>query len=155
MALVLAMAAQTAQADIALPPKTGAPLAIGRDASQETSRLIIPRKLLPAAAAPAADVGYRSVGAGIMLTAVIVGGGLAVAFTRRRKAGAAKLLSIALVMSLVLIGTALADIPLPSGRSSGNRPPRTQATRPGVVVEITDSGDQVTLILGKDAPKLP
>jgi hypothetical protein len=180
MAFVAALAAQPARADIPSPPKgtktapaAAAPFVVQRDTSQENSRIIIPRTLLsggqtalaaPAATAPtgveedaSADARLRSVNAGIMLSAVIVGGGLAVVFVRRRKARIGTLLSIGLVVSFVLIGTALADIALPGGRPNPNRTlPRPQpAAAPAVVVETTDLGNQVTLILGKNAPKLP
>jgi hypothetical protein len=142
-----------------------APFVIRHDAQQATSRIIIPRNLLPAtpvrAAAPAvtendsAGRDYRAVGMGLMLASVIAGGGLAVAFARRRKAGAATLLSIGLLVSLLLVGTALADIIPPGGRPYRRPVPPAPIKGPAIVVETVDSGDQVILILGKDATPSP
>ncbi len=159
MAFLWTLAVKTASADLLPPPQASkaapapvqpSPFVVRRDPVQEISRILIPRKLLAGGQAlPAA------VGAGIALTIVIAGGGLAVAFARRRKAGTGALLSIGLVVSLLLIGTALADIPVPGGRARRPTPGPAPVGGPTVIVETVDSGDQVILILGKNAPNLP
>jgi hypothetical protein len=198
---LLAWVARPAAADIAVPDKhpaptphpvtpipkstageTGpaAPFVVRRDATQDNSRIIIPRKLLPAGnavpvtpAAPAAASStgteedgsaaneHRTINMGIMLAVVITSGGLAVAFVRRRKTQVGALLLIGLVASSLLIGTAMADIPSPFGGGRPVRPrpappaPPTAKVETTIVVETVDSGDQIVLILGKNSPDLP
>jgi hypothetical protein len=196
IAWLLALAAGPATADI--PPRLGrdipakapplpvasetgpaVPFVVHRDETEAVSRIIIPRKLLPAAKAlvPApnsraavepgeedkesASLVRRSVYTGCMLALVFASGGLAIAFVRRRKAGVGKVLAIGLAVSMLLLGTALADIPSPFGGGRRPRPPRPEPTIPAssaaptIKVETVDSGDQIILILGRNAPDLP
>jgi hypothetical protein len=161
LAVVLfGLAAQTARADMLPPPRprpSTAPLVIERDATQESNRLIIPRKFLSAAGAvkasleeePSAGLEQRTMHAGLVLSTVLVGGGLAVVLVRRRKTGGAALMSIVFLAAGLVVGTAIADIAVP-GKP---RPPRPRPSSQ-VIVETTNSGDEIVLVLGKNAPRL-
>lgn len=167
------------RADVPPPPKsrtstvhvapgwTGAPrvpFVIRNGADQQYSRIVIPRKFLPVAApakaaGPGAAAGLerRSISAGIVLSLVIAGGFLALVFVRRRKGGWAAAGAATLLAAVVVLGsTALADLAVP-GRTRPRVTPPTQASpnAPQIIVETTDSGDQIVLILGKTAPQYP
>jgi len=135
-----------------------APLAVRRAANQQHSRIIIPRKYLPVvapaeAAAPdaSATLRRRSIHAGILLSTVIAGGFLAVVFVRRRRVGWAMAGATVLAAVLVVLaGTAVADLAVPGRTPARIRPPRpVRPPTPQIVVETTDSGDEIVLIVGK------
>jgi hypothetical protein len=160
-AALFGLAAETARADMLPPPRPQpgtAPLVIKRDATQESNRLVIPKKFLPGAGAvkaaleeqPSAALEQRTIHAGVVLSTLIAGGGLAVVFVRRRKTGKAAMTSIVFLAASLLVGTAIADIAVP-GKPRAPRPGRPSTQ---VVVETTDAGDEIVLVLGKNAPKL-
>lgn len=182
---LLALTVAPAAADVAIPPRpkpnvnengSPAPFVVRRDPSEATSRILIPRKLLPAARAllpttnshaavapgeedaESANFARRTANAGCMLAFAFAGGGLAIAFVRRHKGGMGKILAIGLAVSMLLLGTALADVPSPFGGGRRPRPgppiPAPSATST-IKVEIVDSGDAIVLILGRSAPDLP
>ena len=141
---------------------------VRRDAAQEQSRIVIPRKFLPqGAVAPNEDpfgdastpnssfVGSRrkAVDAGLLLTTVIAGGGLTVVFVRRRKVGAAAGILVGTLLSTAAPGTAMAvEPPAPVDGSNLLDQAKIARVSPQATVEIVETGDEITLILGKDAP---
>lgn len=136
---------------------------VRRAPDQEVSRLIIPRKYLPAVPASepaqpaAANLRQRSMYAGIMLSAVIAAGGLGVVLVRRRRFGWAAATCVAIVALAAFAGTAMADLAVPGRPPSrpAPNPPRVVAPPAAqVTVEITDAGDDVVLILGKNSLRL-
>ena len=144
---------------------------IRRDAAQEQSRIVIPRKFLPSGkAAPQGEDPFgkastpddflagsreRAVNAGLLLATVIAGGGLTVVFARRRKAGPAIGMLVGTLLLAAALGTALAGEPLAAPVDGGNLLDKAQisAASPQATVEIVETGDEITLILGKDAPQ--
>jgi hypothetical protein len=151
-------------------PTVSHPLTIRVDRSQAKSRILIPRACLtgaaapeaasPAAAAPSAavpgpDLRSRAIVAGCALSLLLTGGFLTLAFARqRRRSLAAVATTAALAGVLLLVGTAMADLLPPGARdpsgypSSGRRP---QAPSPEIVIETVTDGNEVVLILGRDA----
>jgi hypothetical protein len=136
------------------------PFVVRFDRRQEYSRIVIPRKYLRTVAPAGAQSEAvsqtwqrRSIFAGTMLSAVIAGGFLAVVFVRRGKIGVGAATSAGIVAVLVILGsTALANMAVPS---KGDSPPPVVQAIAGrtsqIVVETTDVGDQVVLILGGTA----
>lgn len=172
----LVSSVSSVRADVPPPPKakkspvqvvstqTGAryaPFVVRRGADRQYSRIIIPREYLPVVApaeatpqsAPA-SLRRRSINAGIVLSTVIAVGFLAVVFVRRRKVGWAMAGATALVaVVVVLAGTAVADLAVPGRTPSRSPPPRqVSPATPQILVETTDSGDEVILIVGKTLP---
>jgi hypothetical protein len=141
------------------------PFVIRRTPGSASSRLIIPRKFLPALAEATGNavpaegttglkLRRRTTVAGVLLSCVIAGGFLAVIFIRRRKVGRAAATGVAVLTVALLAGPALADLlPNPFRRP---RPPRPVVTPdvqvPKVTVTVVESGDEVVLILGRVTP---
>ena len=133
------------------PNGPAADFVVRRDGAEQHSRIVIPRRFLPARPN---RVGERSVSgaeqratsAGLSLATVITGGGLAVVFVRRRQVGAAAAVLVVMLGLTVALGTAAATSP-PSPLNNGGPSPQ-------VTVEIVESGNAIQLLLGKDAPPL-
>jgi hypothetical protein len=146
-----------ADSDRPTAPRYGdkATFVLERDKSQEVSRLIIPRNLLPRESpsprktnqAQSSDAPRQdTASAGVLLAGVVSGGGLLVVFVRRRKVGAA---------AAVLIGTLALTIAMTAAMAESPRPAINQKEGEAkIVVEVTGSGDTIKLILGKDAPAI-
>lgn len=133
---------------------------VRRDAAQEQSRIIIPRRFLPASSAPARLDGHsqdnprqKTTTAGLLLSTVISGGGLAAVLARRRKMKAAVVVLAAMLLSTVALGAAMAKSPPP--RPAGPPAPtlETKIAGPQVAIEVVETGSAITLVLGKDAPQ--
>jgi hypothetical protein len=131
---------------------------IRRDANEEHSRIIVPRKLLPAQPAASrlslSGPQGKAVNVGLMLAVMLGGGGLTVVFARRRRVGAAAGVMVVTLALVVACCTAMASAAwlLPQEANLPNAatvPPGAQ-----VAVEIVESGSTVFLILGKDAPQV-
>ena len=159
-----------------------APLVIRFDGSQEHSRIVIPRQFLqaavpggyfPPAAQPAVPGAShwqrRSIVAGTALSGVIAFGFLGVVFARRRKVSLAMAASIGVLATLVvMVGFAAANMGLPPKdyapnpvdagapqivvEPAGWTRPLVRQT-PQIMVETTNRGDQVILVIGRDAPQ--
>ena len=141
-------------------PDVSRPLTIRIDPRQQTSRIIIPKGYLSAAAVPAPTVSSwspqsRSIIAGLALSLVMASGFLMLVFARQRRLSLATLATTAALAGVLLIvGTAVADLLPPGGG-----PARTNRTfrappeppRSGIVIETTSGGNEVVLILGRDA----
>ena len=120
------------------------------------------RKYLTSLLAPAADesddaqasLRRKATDSGLLLATVIAGGGLTVAFVRRRKmATALGVAGISLALAVAL-GTAMAS---PPSVKSPNAPPpdhTAKSVNPQLTVEIVEVGNEIVLTLGRDAPKL-
>ncbi len=143
---------------------------VRRDAAQEQSRIVIPRKFLPqGVVAPNEDpfgdnstpnsslVGsrHKAVDAGLLLTTVIAGGGLTVVFVRRRKVGTAVGILVGTLLLTAALGTAMAVEPPAPAADGGNLLDQAKIAKVSAqaTVEIVETGDEITLILGKDAPQ--
>jgi hypothetical protein len=134
-------------------PKAGqdAPIVVRRESLRKDSIIIIPRRCLPPESnfdttpKPSADnAQQKAVSAGMILATVISGGGLTLVFVRKRRVGRG-------------IATLLATVALSLTVSStrGNAPTLSRiaanSTRPHATVEITDVGNDILVILGRDA----
>ncbi|NQT38114.1 MAG: hypothetical protein HQ581_11525 [Planctomycetes bacterium] len=139
-------------------PAQSAPAAfvVRIDRSQNDCRIVIPRKLLAQnvsieTEATVSSMESRTVVAGTVLSMVLAGGVLVLVFARRRKTRMAVAASLAVVASLVIFaGTTVADLAVPGRTPSANRPPIKPT--PTVVVEMTDQGNEIVLVIGRDAP---
>ncbi len=165
---------QTALANLALPlsegevppqpifespkPAPSAPAAfvVQIDRKQSGSRIVIPRKLLAQNVSieteeAVSSLESRTVVAGAVLSTVIAGGVLVLVFARRRKTRMAVAASVAVVASLVIFaGTTVADLAVPGRTPTFNRP--AIRPTPTIVVEMTDQGNEIVLVIGRDAP---
>jgi hypothetical protein len=142
----------------------------------------VPRRFLPSGGAtPNISLDaprQKAVDAGLLLATVMAGGGLTVVFVRRRNVKTAVGISVVTVLLTVTLGTAMAAVPNPlvapnpppigvgaAGQlpftqpveSLNLNPPRiaVEATGAGsqISVDIVATGDEIILILGKDAPQ--
>jgi hypothetical protein len=155
-------------------PGQPAAFVLRRDVAQEQSRIIIPRKFLPsrfiarAANQPLSDAAppnsswdgarQKAVNAGLLLATVMAGGGMTVVFVRRRKAGPAIGMLVCTLLLTAALGTAMAIEPSAATVDGGNLLDNAQvvaAVSSQVAVEVVETGDEIILILGKDAPQPP
>ena len=160
------------------PPKkvgAAATFVVRRDAVAEHSRIVIPKKFLPAndtdfrlyqplnpakaSADPFGSSQRKAVNAGLLLATVISGGGLTVVFVRRRKMRAATGASVITLLLTIALGTTMAaqppsqplpDVPLPN---AARQAIEVAGADSQVTVEIVERGSEIVLILGKDVPK--
>lgn len=130
-----------------------APLVIKVSKDQVLSRIVIPRKFLAEAAAAngedvAASTESRTIIAGIAFSLVVAGGGLGLAFIRRRNMGRSATVALALLVAgLCLVGTTLADLVPPDTAGA----PQPSGQTPEIVVEATDTGDSVIFVIGRES----
>ncbi len=131
---------------------------IRRDANEEHSRIVVPRKLLPAQPAAGrlslSSPQGKAVNVGLMLAVMLGGGGLSVAFARRRKVSAAAGVMVVTLLLVVACCTAMTSA-APRRLNEANLP-NAAAVPAGaqVAVEIVETGSEIVLILGKDAPQI-
>ncbi len=142
-----------------------------RDDDEKHSRIIIPRKFLPTGnivpriylpshnyTTPDDSMDrpqHKAVNAGLLLSTVISGGGLTVVFARRRKVRAAVGVSVITLLLTVALGTVMAAEPPSSIFLPNPAPIAVEAFGAGsqVSVDLVATGNEIVLILGKDAPQ--
>ncbi len=128
-----------------------APLVVRRDTRSQVVRVIIPRKFLPAdyqskalVRQEPASPQQKAINAGLLLSAVMVCGGVAAALFRRRKAGAAAATAVVGLLLVVAVGAVWAEpppYPVPQPAISESLSPQRQ-----IVVEVTDDGEAIMLV---------
>jgi hypothetical protein len=129
-----------------------------RDGTQERSRILVPKKYLPASEAPTVDLSQdgpqqRTANAGLLLATVISGGGLTVVLLRRRKVGAAIGVLVAMLALTGALGAAMAKVPPPNPPALPRPVVEAQVAVPQVMIEVVETGDDIVLILGRNAPR--
>jgi hypothetical protein len=137
------------------------------------SRIIIPRQFLPVGNNPwstndARPTSMRQEDAtrgGLLLATVITGGGLLVAFVRQRKTRAAVATLVGMFAVAIVVSTAMAGLILPSPvqpdlsagqlvKLGADNLSVTSPLLPQAAVEIVETGDAITIVLGKNSPLL-
>jgi hypothetical protein len=143
-----------------------APWVVRRDVARAHSRIIVPRKFLPvlekAPALKSADrgPGRKAMEFGALLAVVVTGGGLMTFFVRRGKVKATVVSAATMLALTVMLGIALAAEPVtpalspPRQAADANAPAAPVAESPQIEVEVTGTGDSITLVLGSNAPSM-
>jgi hypothetical protein len=137
-----------------------APFVVRYHASKQDSTIVIPQKFLPQVGrypkvpkVSSTPPQQKAINAGTLLATVISGGGLAVVFIRRRKIGATAAIATGMTLLAVAIGTTMATPP-PSPRVTQGPVNSAENPAPKVTIKITESGDEIVLIVGENAPRL-
>ena len=150
-----------------------APFVVRRDNEAMLSRIIIPRQFLPVGnnpwntndARPTSMRQQNATRGGLLLATVITGGGLLVAFVRRRKTRAAAASLVGMFAASIVVSTAMAGLILPSPvqpdlsagqlvKVGADNLTVTSPLLPQATVEIVETGDAITIVLGKNSPLL-
>lgn len=130
---------------------------IRRDANEEHSRCVVPRKFLPtppvASSLSLSSPQGKAVNVGLMLAVILGGGGLTVILARRHKVSAAAGVMVVTVVLIVTCCTALVNAARPRQNEANLPNAAVVPTGAQVDVEIVETGSEIVLILGKDAPE--